>query len=604
MTAQTYLEGEGKHFQNGEGMRAGSPSIVATSVTSLTPAPFLSSASAAWAHIRLALPEGRELPEHVWRRRHRFMLALVLFHAVGLAVFGLVAGWGPAMSLGEGGLVLALGAVAWWGKLGRRFRSSIAALAMVTSSAVLVQFSGGYIEMHFHFFVVVALVAMYQDWIPFGLAIAYVAVDHGLVGSLAPEWVYNHASGIAHPWRWATLHAGFILAECAALVAWWKSSEVVRAASDQVLRSAGQGILGLDETGRISFANPAAAAMAGVPQDRLIGRMAEDLILGLKLPFELEPAPPGQVGGGDGRRFGEGVVRRSSGEALPVEWMATPIEQADQIVGAVLTLTDLRERKEAERELEASRKQLAVSEKLSSLGTLVSGVGHEVRTPLTYIRTNLALLQAAVADAASGDPKFSSVKRDADRWVGAANEGIARIDRLVQELRRFAKPELVSPSPAGLHEVVGAAVDLFRSTQRGRVEIEARLEPTPPFQVDKGQVQQVVLNLMNNAADAMKGTGTVLVRTRMRGGSGEIEVEDAGSGIPPEVEARLFDPFFTTKRDGTGLGLTISRRIVEAHGGRLTYTTKVGHGTTFTIWLPPRARPPAAALSSMAEVAA
>src|SRR6202521_4038443 len=122
-------------------------------------------------------------------------------------------------------LIAGLGGVAAIEVLAPRFRSAIATLALITTSAVIVQFSGGYIEAHFHFFVMLAVISLYQDWIPFLLAILYVALDHGVIGTLFPHATYNNPDAIAHPWQWALIHAAFVLGEAAALLAGWKVIE-------------------------------------------------------------------------------------------------------------------------------------------------------------------------------------------------------------------------------------------------------------------------------------------------------------------------------------------------------------------------------------------
>jgi signal transduction histidine kinase len=243
-------------------------------------------------------------------------------------------------------------------------------------------------------------------------------------------------------------------------------------------------------------------------------------------------------------------------------------------------------RRNAEQALEAARQQIAMSEKLSTLGTLVSGVAHEIRTPLTYVTNNLYLIRQRLERAARGEPGLRDLVAEVMEHEAAALGGVNRINRLVEDLRRFALREGGGQVEADLREVVAVAVDLFRATRRGRLEVRASLDAVPDMRVDVGQVQQIVLNLLNNAAEAMPEGGVVRVATRKVAGGGEIEVEDQGPGITPEVQAKLFHPFFTTKPEGTGLGLSICQRIVEAHKGRMRYDTYPGRGTTFSIFLP------------------
>ena len=176
------------------------------------------------------LPTGQDLTYSEFKRRHRAILALIWIQSAGTLVFGLVQHVDTAVVALESLMIAALGVIAAIEVLAPRFRAAIATLALITTSAVLVQFSGGYIEAHFHFFVMLAVIFLYQDWIPFLLAILYVALDHGLIGTLFPHSVYNNPAAIAHPWQWAMIHAAFVLGEAAALLAGWK---IIEAAEQQ-----------------------------------------------------------------------------------------------------------------------------------------------------------------------------------------------------------------------------------------------------------------------------------------------------------------------------------------------------------------------------------
>jgi signal transduction histidine kinase len=253
--------------------------------------------------------------------------------------------------------------------------------------------------------------------------------------------------------------------------------------------------------------------------------------------------------------------------------------------------------KKVQAELEAARKQVAMSEKLSALGTLVSGVAHEIRTPLTYVSNNLYLVRQRLEHARQAQPELTDLAEEVIRYGQDALEGVTRINRLVEDLRRFARRDGGGFVEADLRDVVAVAVDLFRATRRGRIEVRADLASVPGLRLDTGQIQQVVLNLLTNAGEAMPSGGIVQIRTRAVPEGGEIDVTDRGTGIPPEVEEQLFHAFFTTKPDGTGLGLSICQRIVEAHGGTIHYRTTPGRGTTFVVFIP---NPAADELSSPA----
>ena len=189
--------------------------------------------------IRAALPVGMPLPDRVWEGRHRGILVLLWAHAIAIPVFALARGYEPSHILLESAAVPTLAAFASFRSLDRRIRTATASAGLLTSSAILVHLSGGVIEMHFHFFVMVGVVSLYHDWVPFLTAIAYVLVHHGVVGVLDPESVYNHQAALNNPWKWAGIHAFFIAGASTAALVRWRLSEVMiteRAAAVEELR--------------------------------------------------------------------------------------------------------------------------------------------------------------------------------------------------------------------------------------------------------------------------------------------------------------------------------------------------------------------------------
>src|SRR6266705_649514 len=292
----------------------------------LVPAP--STLRGVGARLRGLVPEGRRLPERVWSRRHRGILVLLWMHAVGIAVFAAVlAGVLPGP---------------------RRLRSVIACFGLMTSSALLVHLSGGYIEFHFHFFVMVGLLALYQDWTTFILAIGYVVVHHGVVGVLDPQSVYNHGAAWAHPWLWAGIHGAFILAMSAVTLITWRLTEAASALTEVVLESAGEGIVGVDLDGRATFVNAAAARALHCSVEDIVGRP-----LG---PFVLDfPDPDGAVcrlfanlGSGSAAQTAEDVFRTVDGLTFPVEYVSSEIRQHGTVTGAVIAFRDVSRRNAAQ----------------------------------------------------------------------------------------------------------------------------------------------------------------------------------------------------------------------------------------------------------------
>jgi diguanylate cyclase (GGDEF)-like protein len=177
------------------------------------------------ARLRTAMPRGRMLPAHLLERRHRTIVAVLAAHVPGLLAFGLLRGYAFGHVLFDVGPVIMLSALAKSTRLPLRWRMVAACTGLVTCSALLVHLWGGVIEAHFHFFVVIGLLTLYQDWLPFLLAIAYVVVHHGLMGVLAPHSVYSNPDAALHPWRWALIHGGFVLAASLTHMASWRTNE-------------------------------------------------------------------------------------------------------------------------------------------------------------------------------------------------------------------------------------------------------------------------------------------------------------------------------------------------------------------------------------------
>jgi signal transduction histidine kinase len=235
-------------------------------------------------------------------------------------------------------------------------------------------------------------------------------------------------------------------------------------------------------------------------------------------------------------------------------------------------------------QLVESRQLLDRQEKLASLGMLAAGVAHEIRNPLTAIK---AWLYMQMKRLKPGTPEHA----DATLISGEIN----RLERIVKDFLQFARPSepqfIVVPAERSLHEV-----QKLMEPELEKSNIKLVINNVAPAQVriDPGQIKQVLINLIQNAADSIGRDGSIVLRARLdekrlldrQTEVVILEVMDTGKGIPPEVEKRLFDPFFTTKDTGTGLGLPIAARIVEKHQGALQYVTQLDHGTTFGIILP------------------
>ena len=174
-----------------------------------------------WRH----LPRGGALPEDVWRQRHRGILVLLWLHVPAILIIAIALRYGVAHAAVETSIIIMLAALATASREHRRLSTIVAVVGLLTCSAELVHLSHGLIEMHFHYFVMVGVVTLYQDWQPFLLAIGYVVLQHGVAGAVSPASVYNHPEAVSQPWKWAAIHGLFILAMSAAGIITWRLNE-------------------------------------------------------------------------------------------------------------------------------------------------------------------------------------------------------------------------------------------------------------------------------------------------------------------------------------------------------------------------------------------
>lgn len=241
------------------------------------------------------------------------------------------------------------------------------------------------------------------------------------------------------------------------------------------------------------------------------------------------------------------------------------------------------ELREANAKLEDTWRQLVMSEKLASIGEITAGVAHEINNPVAVIQGNLDVLRETLGDEAA----------PVETEIALIDAQVGRINAIVGKLLQFARPN----DYAGTEEAVALApvvrdclVLVDHVLSRADVRVETDLAEVPTVGIGRGEVQQVVINLLVNAVHAMEVEGTIFLmlrpETRDRDGA-LLVVRDTGPGVPPELVDTVFDPFFTTKQaEGTGLGLSISQTLVQRAGGRITYRNPPEGGAEFSVWLP------------------
>jgi signal transduction histidine kinase len=251
-----------------------------------------------------------------------------------------------------------------------------------------------------------------------------------------------------------------------------------------------------------------------------------------------------------------------------------------------IMLTDLTKKNE---ELQEARNQLIHSEKMAAVGQLSAGVAHEIKNPLAII-----LLSTEEIESRFG----TLIKDEGHSYLQMIKNASSRANRVITDLLNFSRYSQVNPATLSLHELIDQSIALIKNTAKLK-QIDIRKEcllKDVKIEVDKLLFEQVMVNLIVNAIDAIEHQGTILVRTFLKEKKEDhdlnqfvcIEVIDNGSGIPPEVIPRIFEPFFTTKEQGkgTGLGLSIVYMILERHGGKVEVESKLGKGTKFLITLP------------------
>lgn len=381
------------------------------------------------------------------------------------------------------------------------------------------------------------------------------------------------------------------------------SRERLRGIADSLF----EGVLVLDRSGQLIFANASARVLLGVEGD-LEGHPIDGLVRiqspdGL-VDFTNSPWRP-VVAGGNVFRDDDAVFVTGSGTAIPVAYACSPLKEEGGVRGAIISFRDIQSLKKAQRDaLQSSR--------LATVGQLAAGIAHEINTPIQYVGDNLrffgksltklnTVLEAALK---GGDPqvaeaaavvKLPFLLKELPTALEESLDGVAQIARIVLSMKEFSHPGTNAKTMTDINRSIESTLTVSRNTWKHVAEVCKELDPDlPPVLCHAGEINQVFLNLIVNACHAIEGAGkplpgTLSISTAKVGEYVEIRIGDSGTGIPESIIDSIFDPFFTTKAvgKGTGQGLAICRDVVVTkHGGQIEVDGRPGQGALFTLRLP------------------
>ncbi len=290
-------------------------------------------------------------------------------------------------------------------------------------------------------------------------------------------------------------------------------------------------------------------------------------------------------------KLDEPIEIRSSGELSELAGSYNRMrERLQEAVERNAELTQNLESKVEERtvQLQAAHEKLKTSDRLASLGTLAASVAHEINNPISGVLNLSMLMQRILRDDGIPPDRVKEYRE----YLQQVIQETSRVGRIVSDLLAFSRRTKPLRSLADLNAIIKRTLALItHKLELAQVEVRLELsEPLPSVYCDSSQIQQVVLNLLLNAAEATRGAGLIVVRTRpvYQGNQVLLEVQDNGAGIPPEIQKHIFDPFFTTKEEGkgVGLGLAVVYGIIDSHEGDIEVDSQVGQGTTFRVILP------------------
>jgi two-component system NtrC family sensor kinase len=248
---------------------------------------------------------------------------------------------------------------------------------------------------------------------------------------------------------------------------------------------------------------------------------------------------------------------------------------------------------EANRKLKETQAQLIQNEKMASLGQLMAGIAHEINNPLAFVVNNLFVVESGLAILVPEiaphltEPLLKRLRRT-QTCLEEMREGLNRVKVLVLDLRAFSRLDEGAFKTVDVVDTIDSVLLLLKHRMNTRIQVEKHYGPERMLYCYAGRLNQVLMNLLSNAADAIAGGGKIVITTSQTTELFLISVRDTGGGIPEAIRSKIFDPFFTTKPmgQGTGLGLAISYGIVQDHGGSIEVQSEEGAGTAFIVKIP------------------
>jgi PAS domain S-box-containing protein len=338
------------------------------------------------------------------------------------------------------------------------------------------------------------------------------------------------------------------------------------------MRSVDDVIMTLDADGRVVSANDAGERVFDWSQEELRGRDVISLcaderskrkVTEMRLKLRSSGFAEGELR--IGRRVGPSFLAEVSALLLA--------DDEERPAGVLWRLHDTTEKRRVDAERKRLRERLLHSERLSALGEMAARIAHEVRNPLVSIG---AAAQVVAEELGDSNPVSSEVR--------AIAREVRRLDAIITDFLRFARPRKTDRKSVDLAQVVNESADLVRAKAPAH-ELRVTIEPPLTARADPDSIKQVLLNVLLNAVEAT-ANGVVECEARVLDDHVELSIADRGPGIPNSLRSRVFDPFFSTKTRGTGLGLAVSKQIVDEHQGRIRLFARRGGGTRVVIELP------------------